>query len=243
MSELSGRFPEFFVTQPTPCPYLPGQSERKLFTHLTLDKPLALVDRLLTNGFRRSQTVAYIPYCDTCSACVSVRVVVSSFEPGRSMRRITQRNADLLTRRLRAHPTMEQYALFRRYIDARHGDGGMADMTALDYEAMIGDSTVDTSVVEYRRRGANEGMGDLLAVCLRDRLSDGLSLVYSFYDPEATERSLGTHMIIEAIAEARALRLPYVYLGYWVQRSEKMTYKARFRPQEVLTGEGWVLRA
>lgn len=243
MSELSGRFPEFFVTQPSPCPYLPGQAERKLFTHLTFDKPGALVDRLLTNGFRRSQTVAYMPYCDTCSACVSVRVVVDSFEPTRSMRRITQRNADLLTRRLRATPSPEQYALFRRYIDTRHGDGGMAEMTSLDYDAMIADSAVDTSVVEYRSRDAVGGMGDLKAVCLRDRLSDGLSLVYSFYDPNAPERSLGTHMIIEAIAEARALRMPYVYLGYWVQRSEKMTYKARFRPQEILSGEGWMPHA
>jgi arginine-tRNA-protein transferase len=239
MTDQSGRYPEFFITQPSPCPYLPGQAERKLFTHLTADKPLDLVDRLLTNGFRRSQTIAYLPYCDTCSACVSVRVVVDSFDPGRSMRRITQRNTDLVTRRLRATPTAEQYALFRRYIDTRHSDGGMAEMTAPDYDAMIGDSTIETSVVEYRQRGAER---ELMAVCLRDRLSDGLSLVYSFYDPDATERSLGTHMIIEAIAEARALRLPYVYLGYWVQRSEKMTYKSRFRPQEVLTGEGWVLQ-
>jgi leucyl-tRNA---protein transferase len=240
MSEHAGRFPEFFVTQPSPCPYLPGRVERKLFTHLTIDKPHDIVDRLLTNGFRRSQSVAYMPYCESCQACVSVRVRVDDFVPGRTMRRITQRNADLQTRRLRATPSAEQYRLFRRYIDQRHADGGMADMTWLDYEAMIADSTIETSVVEYHRSGLGNGAGSLMAVSLRDRLSDGLSLVYSVYDPDAAERSLGTHVIIEAIAEARALRLPYVYLGYWVQRSEKMAYKARFQPQEILTGEGWV---
>jgi arginine-tRNA-protein transferase len=242
MTDQSARFPEFFVTQPSPCPYLPGRQERKLFTHLTFDKPAELIDRLLTNGFRRSQSVAYMPYCDACQACVSVRVKVDAFEPSRTMRRIAQRNRDLSTRHLRPNPTPEQFSLFRRYIEVRHADGGMHDMSSLDYASMIGDSIIDTSVVEYRQNSSPTERGALVALCLRDRLSDGLSLVYSFYDPDLAERSLGTHMIVEAIAEARALRLPYLYLGYWVQRSDKMTYKQRFRPQEVLTAEGWLPR-
>ena len=242
MTEQQKHFPEFYVTAPQPCPYLPGRFERKLFTHLTHDKPPALVDNLLKGGFRRSQNIAYMPYCEGCQACVSVRVLVGEFSPSRSLRRVIDANQDLVTRRLQATPTSEQYSLFRAYIDARHANGGMADMSVLDYAMMVEDSIIDTFVTEYRARpqpGAKADKQPLLAVALCDRLSDGISMVYSFYDPEAARRGLGTYMILDHIAHAKRLGLPYVYLGYWIKGSAKMSYKQRFQPQERLTSGGW----
>ena len=245
MSEQQKHFPEFYVTAPQPCPYLQGRFERKLFTHLTNEKPASLIDNLLRGGFRRSQNIAYMPYCEGCQACVSVRVVVDDFKPGRSLRRVLDANGDLAGRRLEPTPTSEQYSLFRAYIDARHADGGMADMTVLDYAMMVEDSVINTFVTEYREKPENslESNPDnwpLKAVALCDLLSDGISMVYSFYDPTADQMSLGTFMILEHIEYARHLGVPYLYLGYWIQGSPKMTYKRRFQPQEQLTGNGWV---
>ncbi len=247
MTEQHKNFPEFYVTAPQGCPYLPGRYERKLFTHLTHDKPPALVDNLLRGGFRRSQNVAYMPYCEGCQACVSVRVLADRFEPSRSFRRIESANADLVARRIAPRPTSEQYSLFRSYIDARHSDGGMADMTVLDYAMMVEDSIVDTFITEYRLQpSGHDAQGvrldgwPLIAVALTDRLSDGLSMVYSFYDPELAHRSLGTFMILDHIAHARRLGMPYLYLGYWIEGSRKMSYKTRFTPQERLGTNGWV---
>ena len=235
------KFPEFFVTQPSPCPYLAGRSERKLFTHITPDKPRAVVDGLLTNGFRRSQHVAYIPYCSGCHACVSVRVVASEFELTRSLRRIRMRNHDVRAERRSAVPTSEQFALFRHYIDRRHAGGGMSDMNVLDFAGMVEDSMIDTVIVEYRLAPApHEDRGRLVGVALQDRLSDGVSMVYSFFDPDLAERSLGTYMILESILNLGTR--PYLYLGYWIQRSDKMNYKERFRPQEMLSAQGWIRR-
>ncbi|HXF53715.1 MAG TPA: arginyltransferase [Hyphomicrobiaceae bacterium] len=245
MSEQHKNFPEFYVTAPQACPYLAGRLERKLFTHLTHDKPPALVDNLLKGGFRRSQNVAYMPYCEGCQACISVRVVVDEFVPKRSFRRVVAANEDIVAKRMAPRPTSEQYGLFRDYIDARHAEGGMADMTVLDYAMMIEDSIVDTFVTEYRARpakGADRRVEawPLVAVALTDRLSDGLSMVYSFYDVTAKGRSLGTYMILDHIQHTRRLGLSYLYLGYWIAGSPKMSYKTRFRPQEHLGPNGWV---
>jgi arginine-tRNA-protein transferase len=244
MSEQQKNFPEFYVTAPQACPYLSGRHERKLFTHLTNDKPRALVDSLLRGGFRRSQNIAYMPYCEGCQACVSIRVLVDEFVESRSFRRIMTRNADLTAKRVAAVPTSEQYSLFRGYIDQRHGDGGMADMTVLDYAMMIEDSIIDTFLTEYRRppdpaENGRTTQGELKGIALCDRLSDGISMVYSFYDTDDEARSLGTYMILEQIAEARRLGLPYLYLGYWIEGSRKMAYKERFGPQERLGPNGW----
>lgn len=241
MTEQRKHFPEFYVTAPQPCPYLSGRLERKLFTHLTHDKAPALVDNLLKGGFRRSQNIAYMPYCDACSACVPVRILVEEFSPRRSLYRIARANHDVVTARMEPTPSAEQYALFRSYIDARHGDGGMAEMSVLDYSLMVEDSVVETSVTEYRLRpDAETGESPLVGVSLCDRLSDGISMVYSFYDPELQARSLGTYMILEQVEYARSLKLPFVYLGYWIDGSRKMRYKNRFQPQEHLTSKGWV---
>ena len=244
MTEQRKKFPEFYVTAPQPCPYLPGRLERKLFTHLTTDKPHELIDRLLTTGFRRSQNIAYVPYCEGCHACVSVRVVTAEFEMDRSMRRIMDKNRRLVARRIAPEPGPEQFNLFRDYIDARHSDGGMADMSVLDYRMMIEDSVIDTFLTEYREKPEDANNLDiaswpLKAVALCDRLSDGISMVYSFYDPADSARSLGTYMILEHIAFARRIGLPYLYLGYWIEGSQKMAYKARFQPQERLNPDRW----
>ena len=244
MTEQRKHFPEFYVTAPQPCPYLSGRLERKLFTHLTHDKAPALVDNLLKGGFRRSQNIAYMPYCEGCQSCVSVRVLVDDFVLTRSMRRALDDNSDLVARRLQATPTSEQYALFRDYIDARHADGGMADMTVLDYAMMVEDSIIDTFMTEYRlapdpASSTPNEKRPLMGVALCDRLSDGISMVYSFYEPEAHKRGLGTYMILEHIAYAKRLGVPYLYLGYWINGSPKMSYKRRFQPQEQLSGSGW----
>lgn len=236
--------PQFYLTSPSPCPYLPGREERKVFTHLVGRRAIALNDALTASGFRRSQTIAYRPACEDCSACVSVRVLVDEFSFTRNMRRVLEANSDLVGAPLAARPTSEQYSLFRGYLDSRHSAGGMADMNVLDYTMMIEDSHVETRLVEYRRRGPDtaingRGTGPLLAVCLTDVLTDGLSMVYSFYDHEHAERSLGTFMILEHIERARRLGLPYLYLGYWVEGSRKMSYKARYLPQERLGMDGW----
>jgi arginyl-tRNA--protein-N-Asp/Glu arginylyltransferase len=235
--------PQFYLTAPSPCPYLPGKEERKVFTHLVGDRAAGLNDLLTHGGFRRSQSIAYRPACETCRACVSVRVVVDDFVPGRSMRRVLQRNSDLRGELRSAVPSSEQYSLFRAYLDRRHRDGGMADMTVLDYAMMVEDSHVDTRIIEYRFRAATASSrraGPLVAVALTDILNDGLSMVYSFYEPDFEARSLGTFMILDHIARAKEMGLPYVYLGYWVRGSRKMDYKSRFLPQERLMSQGWV---
>jgi arginyl-tRNA--protein-N-Asp/Glu arginylyltransferase len=321
LTQHSRDTPQFYLTAPSPCPYLPGQEERKVFTHLVGERAPELNNLLTHGGFRRSQSIAYRPACERCRACVSVRVIAEEFRPTRSMRRVLDRNADVVGEMRVPVPTSEQYGVFRAYLDARHGDGGMADMTVLDYAMMVEDSHVHTRLIEYRRsailpherhadrtrrgasapsprlplgrsrpsstgygegrgegqpqaqtrgeapspgaqpradlsphspsktgvnalmlgRGEDSGRreGELVAVALTDVLKDGLSMVYSFYEPEPVGRSLGTFMILDHVARARRLGLAYVYLGYWVRGSRKMDYKGRFLPQQRLAPEGW----
>lgn len=237
--------PQFYLTAPAPCPYLDGQEERKVFTHLVGEKAPGINDMLTNGGFRRSQNIAYRPACERCRACVSVRVLTNDFMPSRSFKRITKRNDDLIGEVVANSPTSEQFSLFRRYLDDRHLDGGMADMTVLDYSMMVEDSHVNSCVIEYRRRGPDSGItgkgeGNVIAVALTDILQNGLSMVYSFFDPAEDKRSLGTFMVLDHIARSRRLGLPFVYLGYWVEGSPKMSYKSRFMPQERLEGGHWV---
>ncbi|PHP66904.1 arginyltransferase [Zhengella mangrovi] len=237
--------PQFYLTAPSACPYLDGQFERKVFTHLVGDKASELNDLLTQGGFRRSQNIAYRPACETCRACVSVRILANDFKPSKNMRRVLATNSDLVGTVYEAEPSTEQYSLFRTYLDARHRRGGMSDMTVLDYAMMVEDTHVDTRIIEYRRRGPDsfmtgKGEGELVAIALTDVMGDGLSMVYSFFNPDMQERSLGTYMILDHIERARAMGLPHVYLGYWVRGSRKMDYKIRFRPQEHLSPTGWV---
>ncbi|MEM1314101.1 MAG: arginyltransferase, partial [Pseudomonadota bacterium] len=233
----------FFVTAPQPCPYLDGRAERKLFTTLRNPDASAVNDFLSLRGFRRSQGVVYRPSCTGCQACLSTRIPVDTFRPGRNHRKVNARNADVARTARPAQATDDQYDLFRRYLDHRHADGGMAEMDAFEFSAMIEETPVGTRVVEYRRPpdpAMDEDEAPLIGACLTDVLGDGLSMVYSFFDPLEDRRSLGTYMILDHIEIARQAGLPYVYLGYWVPKSPKMDYKARFRPFEIYQGETWI---
>jgi len=234
------RFPRFFVTSPAPCPYLPGRAERKVFTELKGPHADALNDALGRIGFRRSQTVAYRPSCVDCAACVSVRVVAGAFAPSASQRRIARRHADLEVTVCHPWSTAEQFALLQRYLAARHPTGGMTAMDEGDFADMVEHTPVTSYVIEYREPAVNGRPGRLVGACLTDRQGDGLSMVYSFYDPDHAARSgLGTFIILDHIARATREGLAYVYLGYWVEGAASMRYKVRFRPLERLTREGW----
>lgn len=241
MSIERRNFPQFFITAPTPCPYLPGKFERKVFTHLIGVDSRNLNTMLSQGGFRRSQNIAYRPACDHCQACTSVRVPVKDFVLTKGFRRVLRKNADLVTEEVKARATSEHYSLFRGYIDTRHSEGGMADMSVLDFAAMVDDTVADSRIVEYRFDESCENAGELASAVLMDILGDGISMIYSFYEPSYEDRSLGTLMILDAITRAQGMGLPYLYLGYYVNGSRKMEYKARFVPQQRLTSDGWKL--
>lgn len=234
------RFPRFFVTSPAPCPYLAGKTERKVFTELKGPHAEQLNDALGRIGFRRSQTVAYRPSCTDCRACISVRVVASHFQASSSQRRDLRRNDDLIATECRPWATSEQYELLQKYLKKRHPGGGMAAMEEVDYADMVEHSDVSTTVIEYREPTQDGTQGRLVAACLTDRQSDGLSMIYSFYDPDPPLRKgLGNYVILDHIRRAGKATLDYVYLGYWVEGSARMQYKVRFRPLERLSPDGW----
>ncbi|MEZ5779417.1 MAG: arginyltransferase [Paracoccaceae bacterium] len=231
--------PQFYVTAPQPCPYLEGRSERKLFTALQGENAERLNDALSKQGFRRSQNVLYRPSCTECTACLSARIRVADFRPNKSQRRTIRRNAHLKRGATSPWATEDQYALFRRYLDSRHSDGGMADMDIFEFASMIEETPVRSRVIEYTAPAKDTGRGDLKAVCLTDVLDDGLSMVYSFYDPDRAIDSLGTYIILDHVEIARSSGLPYVYLGYWVPGSRKMGYKATFGALEIYKNSRW----
>lgn len=223
----------FFTTAPLPCPYLPGRLERKIVTELSGSDAESLHESLSRAGFRRSHSIAYSPSCPGCNACVAVRIVATDFQSKRSFARIRKQNGSLTAERVPAKATAEQYRLFSSYQEARHAGGDMALMGFYDYRSMVEDSPINTFLVEFRRPD-----GVLEAACLTDLMSDGLSAVYSFFRA-SQGNSLGTYMILWLIEEARRSNLPYVYLGYWISESEKMSYKARFEPLEAFGPGGW----
>ena len=234
------RFPRFFVTAPSPCPYLPGKTERKVFTELRGPHAAELNEALGRIGFRRSQSVAYRPSCAGCQACVSVRVVANEFKPNATQRRLLRRHADLEVSACEAWTTEEQFSLLRRYLKVRHPDGGMHDMDEMDFADMVEQTPVDSYMIEYREPSVNGEPGRLVGACLTDRQSDGLSMIYSFFDPDHAERNgLGNFIILDHIVHAAKAGLPYVYLGYWVEGAQRMRYKIRYRPLEKLTPKGW----
>ena len=225
---------QFYLTIPSPCPYLPGRMERKIFTQLDpLDGPF-LNNYLTHAGFRRSQNVIYRPACETCRECRSLRVNIENFELTKSFKRTLKRNADLVIETKFAAATEEQFDLLQRYLHSRHVGGGMTSMDFKRYEMMAEECASETEITEFRKPD-----GSLIAAMLLDHLSDGMSLVYSFFDPEESHRSLGNFMILSHIEQCRSQDMPYLYLGYWVPDSPKMRYKARFGPSEILTHAGW----
>jgi arginine-tRNA-protein transferase len=232
--------PQFYVTAPQPCPYLEGRMERKLFTALQGEQAQRLNDTLSKQGFRRSQNVLYRPSCAECSACISARLRVADFTPSRTQKRIMKAASHLRRNATSPWATEDQFTLFRRYLDARHADGGMADMDVFEFAAMIEETPIKSRVIEYTRpAGPDNADRSLAVVALTDVFDDGLSMVYSFYDPDLTHLSLGTFAILDHIAIAREAGLPYVYLGYWVPGSRKMGYKAGFSAVEIYKGGQW----
>jgi len=225
----------FFTTAPLPCPYVSGRLERKIVTELNGTDAETLHEALSRAGFRRSHSIAYTPACPGCNACIPVRIVAEEFEPDRTMRRVARANGGLVARAVPARATADQFRLFSRYQESRHSGGDMALMGFYDYRSMVEDSPIDTFIVEFR-----DTDGNLAAACLSDRMSDGLSAVYSFFDPDLASRSLGTFMVLWLVEEAHRLGLPYVYLGYWIAESDKMAYKARFQPLEAFGPQGWL---
>jgi leucyl-tRNA---protein transferase len=227
----------FYVTSPSPCPYLPGKRERKAFTNLAVPDADSIHNSLSQAGFRRSQTIAYRPACLRCNACRSVRVPTREFTPSRNDRRAIARNSTVVRRPVEATATREQFRLLKAYVQTRHDKGGMSDMTYRDYMTMVGGSPVQSLIFEYRD-GAEED-SPLVAVSITDVLRDGFSMVYTFFDPDMDSRGLGHYLILDHIRHAQDLGLPHVYLGYWVKGSPKMDYKRRYKPLEVLDGDQW----
>jgi len=224
----------FFLTAESPCPYLPDRLERKVFTRIEMGEGPALNDALTHAGFRRSQAVLYRPACEGCDSCRSVRVDATHFDWKRRWRKILSKNTDLHVSTDSVEATSEQFDLMTRYLNSRHGDGDMVGMSFAEYAMMVEEGAQRTHVTEYR-----DEAGQLRACVLTDILKDGPSLIYSFFDPGQTKRSLGTFIVLDAIRQAEAAGFPYVYLGYWISGSPKMDYKANFQPLLVLTPAGW----
>ena len=223
----------FMTTKTGDCPYKSGFEERKLVTPICngLEKDF---DNLSLIGFRRSHDFAYRPVCPNCNGCVSVRVPVGEFQPRKSQRRLRRSNQDLSFSWQENHADEEQFELFENYVQSRHYDGDMALMSERDFQEMVEESSVDTLLGCWR-----EATGTLIAACLVDRLSNGLSAVYSYFELNKSRRSLGTFVILDLIHQARNQGLDYLYLGYWVRGSQKMDYKARFTPLEGYIDGRW----
>ncbi len=227
---------QFFRSGPMPCPYLPGRIERKLFTRMAGTDGPALNSILTQAGFRRSHDILYRPACGGCHACVPVRIPVTAFTPSRTQKRLLRRNADLIGQVGPVIASEAYFDLFRRYEAARHAESDMARMGHPEFTAMVEDGALNSMMVSY-----TDPAGSLVAVMMADRLDDGVSAVYSFFDPDQARRSLGTYVILDLIARTRARGLAHVYLGYWIAQSPKMAYKNNFKPLERLTQTGWII--
>lgn len=226
---------QFFQTHPHPCSYLSDQSASTIFLNpkQTLDN--SLYSQLSEYGFRRSGTHIYKPACSHCQACIPVRIPVKLFKPKRNQKRTWNRNKDLVVSIVDTIDTDEHYNLYERYINERHSDGDMFPPSKKQFTSFLSDEWPSIRYYEFRL------MGRLIATSVADIMDNGISAVYSYYDPSELKRSLGTHIILFLVEQAKMLGLPSVYLGYWIKSSPKMNYKSTFRPLEIQNGSRWML--
>lgn len=224
---------KILLTEPHPCSYLNDLEARTGFVDPDVDMTSAMYEALNQLGFRRSGNHYYMPMCDNCRACLPSRIPVQAFRPSRSQRRIIARNRDLQVRVESAEFRPEAFELYTRYIDERHRDGDMFPASEKQYRGFLVEGSEQCQHIEFRY--ANE----LIAVAVTDRLATGLSAIYTFFDPDYDWRSLGTQAILTQLAIAKRMRLPYVYLGYYIEQSAKMSYKSKFKPLEVLQDGDW----
>lgn len=223
----------FFATPSHRCSYLDREDAVTVFADPEYPKDTPLYSILTRHGFRRSGQHIYRPHCEACHACIPVRIPVSSFSPSRNQRRTWNRNSDLQVSEHAAGFSQEHFALYQRYLDSRHTGGGMDDPTPNQYMEFLTSQWSDTLFFEFRQRD------ELLAVAVVDQLDDALSAVYTFYDPAWDKRSLGTYVILWEIEKARDAGLHWLYLGYWIEGCQKMSYKSRFQPLEYLHDGSW----
>ena len=224
---------KFFSTPPHACSYLEDQRAITLFADPQAPMNSTLYGQLSLYGFRRSGNYIYRPQCQDCQACIPVRIPVAEFQPNRQQNRVRKQMSDLEVSSVSANFVQEHYDLYARYIHMRHADGDMFPPSIAQYVSFLFSDWCNTRLIEFRHEGR------LMAVAVCDILRNGLSAVYTFYDPEEEKRSLGTVAVLWQIGEAVRLGLPYVYLGYWVKKSPKMAYKTRFRPLEAFLSQRW----
>jgi len=226
---------KLYATRPHACSYLPGEDATTVFIDPTATIDAAVYSDLSRYGFRRSGSHVYRPHCETCHACIPIRLLTQEFKPNRAQKRCQKTNSDLIITFVDSIDTDEHYSVYERYINDRHSDGDMFPPSRGQYTDFLTAEWGATRYIEMR-----SAEGELLAVAVTDFLDHGLSAVYSFFSPQAAKRSLGSFAVLHQIQLAQEKKLPYLYLGYWIRKCQKMSYKTLFQPYQVMVGQNWV---